>query len=178
MTADRLIHLGVALLIWAAFVAWRARGRRPVGSSTPGGRERAELVLLPFVMLGAAVPDWDLWVGGIGFHRSPLFHSALPVVVGALLLRRVSRWAVPVGLALGVASHLLWDIVQYGDVRWIRGGNADRLFLLVNAALLLVFAGWWRPGGGGRSTPDNPPRPPADTDPHEPDTRVGGVGGR
>ena len=145
MTTDRLMHLGVALAVWAAFVAWRGRGARPVEGDAPGQRERADLLLLPFVVLGAALPDWDLWVGGIGFHRSPLFHSALPVVVLSLLLWRVSRWAVPVGLALGVASHLLWDIVQYGDVRWIRGGNADRFFLLVNALLLLGFAGWWKP---------------------------------
>ena len=68
----------------------------------------------------------------------------------------MSRRAVPVGLALGVASHLLWDIVQYGDVRWIRGGNADRLFLLVNALLLLGFAGWWTRRPSGRlPTTDN-----------------------
>ncbi|MEE9404011.1 MAG: metal-dependent hydrolase [Algisphaera sp.] len=143
MSKDRFIHFGMGLVVWGAFQMWQRR----VGRSGATGLEKAEgaaewagLTLLPFVALGAWLPDWDLYVGGIGFHRSPLFHSVLPVLVLGFLLRGISRFALPVGLALGVASHLLWDIVQYGDVRWIRGGNADRLFLLVNAAVLLVYA--------------------------------------
>lgn len=171
MTGARLTHLLAGLLVWGAFVAWRGRraggpGRaRTRGTSVPrdpdapdDARRRADLALLPGVVVGAAVPDWDLWVGGVGFHRSPLFHSALPVLVlgglGRLISRRTVPWW-PGGLALGVASHLLWDIVQYGDVRWIRGGNADRLWLLVNAATLLTWAAWrLRDRPGPVSTPD------------------------
>ena len=51
---------------------------------------------------------------------------------------KIRRLALFIGFALGSASHLLWDIVDYGDVRWIPGGNNDRLFLLVNAMILIA----------------------------------------
>ena len=161
------MHAGVAVALWAA-VAWARKkaGRTPTAPALPQSLEEGERALagvraswrawamLPAVLLGAWVPDWDLYVGGIGFHRSPLFHSVGPVVVAAGLLAVCGlggwiRGPALRGLAVGVASHLLWDIVQYGDVRWIRGGNADRLFLLGNAAVLVA----WAVLVGGRKTP-------------------------
>ena len=95
-------------------------------------------------MLGTWFPDWDLGFG-IGFHRNPFFHSAFFPFLAWLWYRRAnSRWIGPIlaGFALGVSSHLFWDTIHYGDVRWIPGASNDRIFLLINA---IVGAGiaWW-----------------------------------
>jgi hypothetical protein len=45
-----------------------------------------------------------------------------------------------VGFALGVASHLFWDIIFYGDVKLIPSGAFDRLFLLLNCLALVGYA--------------------------------------
>ena len=168
VTTDRWIHAGVAVALWVA-VGWARKkaGRASAPAALPPGTPEGERALaevraswrawagLPAVLLGAWVPDWDLWVGGIGFHRSPLFHSVGPVLVAAGLLAlfrlRGPLWGLALrAYAVGVASHLLWDIVQYGDVRWIRGGNADRLFLLANAGVLVAWAAL---AGGQREPP-------------------------
>ena len=131
MSWDRLIHLVVGFI-----VLWLMVGRPlPRLSSLHWG------LLVVGCALGTWVPDWDL-VLGIQHHRSPLTHSFLPV----LLLFVGMKWlklplnTLVVGFAAGVSSHLLWDIVFYGDVRWISGGNYDRLFLLINAAVLWLWA--------------------------------------
>jgi hypothetical protein len=111
---------------------------------------------LPTLYIGSALPDWDVTLFSIGAHRHPLFHSALPYFfVGYLshqlrlltLMHTLGAAALvtpgQIGFALGLASHLLLDIVQYGDVRWIPGGTLDRLWLVANAGLLLLLA--WKP---------------------------------
>jgi len=179
MGFDRLIHVGAALALWwgvGRVRRWRGeRAARAAGGPVSVGDAGAEALaevraswgmwaMLPGVLLGASLPDWDLWFG-IGFHRSPLFHSALPVIVVAGMLwllgkRAWLRGNLLRGLAVGVASHLLWDIVQYGDVRWIKGGNADRLFLFANAAALVAWACLQRSEddaeGGAAATPAPP----------------------
>jgi hypothetical protein len=50
---------------------------------------------------------------------------------------------VQIGFALGLGSHLLLDILQYGDVRWIPGGTLDRLWLALHAGILLLVV--WYP---------------------------------
>jgi hypothetical protein len=139
MTTDRLIHLiiGFALL-------WYVMGR-PMPKLAP----YQWVLLLGACALGTWMPDWDLKFG-IGYHRSPLTHSALPAVVLALgvMASRLPLDKLVVGFAIGLASHLLWDIIFYGDVRWIKGGNYDRLFLLGNAIALLVWVHFRKPGKG------------------------------
>jgi hypothetical protein len=100
------------------------------------------LAMLPFALLGTWVPDWDLFLG-IGFHRSPITHSALPVILIALFTKPFSSYAVVVGFGLGVASHLFWDVVEYGNVHWIPGGFLDRAFLVANAGGLVLWA-WFK----------------------------------
>jgi hypothetical protein len=129
MSEERIVHALVALAFCGAFLYAR---RAKIGwSDYPP--------LIVAALLGSWVPDWDL-VFGIGFHRSPLTHSCLPALLVLWLSIRLRTPSMLVGFALGTASHLLWDIVFYGDVRLIEGGNSDRLYLLVNAGLLLVMA--------------------------------------
>jgi len=88
--------------------------------------------------LGTWVSDWDL-IFGIGFHRSPITHSAFPAIFAGWI---VFRFKLPsiliIGFCIGLASHLLWDVIDYGNVQWISGGNNDRLFLFINAILLIA----------------------------------------
>jgi len=118
---------------------------------------------VPVLYLGTALPDWDIAVFGIGGHRNPLFHSAIPYFCLAWLWRRLGlpevvysiggprlASALHVGLALGLASHLGLDVWQYGDVRWIPGETLGRLWLSGHAVLSGLVA--WFPHSG-RSTP-------------------------
>jgi hypothetical protein len=56
------------------------------------------------------------------------------------LVRRQSviLQAVVLGYGIGLASHLLWDTLFYGDVRWLPGGMVDRLWLAGNGLACLV----------------------------------------
>jgi hypothetical protein len=113
-------------------------------------------LLLPVTYLGTTLPDWDIWLLGIGAHRNPIFHSALPYFLVALGWRLVGgdAWlrsplavrlatAAQVGFVLGLCSHLLLDVVQYGDVRWITGNTWGKLWLAIHGAVLLLIA--WFP---------------------------------
>lgn len=130
MTTDRLVHLLIAL----AFFSFFAKVTKPHVSA--GNL----LIGMLAAAIGSWVPDWDLLLG-IGFHRSPITHSLLPslIVAWIVLKGRLPR-ILMVGFMLGLSSHLLWDLVDYGNVQWIDGGNNDRMFLLINSILLLFFA--------------------------------------
>lgn len=130
MTPDRQIHLLVGIITLAIVLAL-TKPEKPFATG---------LKLSPFMALGTWMPDWDLYVDGIGFHRNPIFHSIVPALVVGGIFWKYSKLIVPVGISIGVGSHLLWDIVFYGDVRWISGGNKDRLFLFVNGAALIVYS--------------------------------------
>jgi len=112
-------------------------------------------VTVPVLYLGTALPDWDIMVFGIGGHRNPLFHSSLPYFALAWLWRKLGLadvvytiggarlgGALQVGLTLGLASHLVLDVWQYGNVHWIPGGTLDRLWLSGHALLLGLIA-WY-----------------------------------
>ncbi len=130
MTVDRIIHLTVGIIFFILFLRL---------AKTSYG-----LKLLIFggitMAIGTWMPDWDLWLG-IGYHRSPLTHSVLPALLfGLLVFKTKCSPMLVVGFCLGLASHLFWDIIAYGNVHWIKGGNNDRLFLFVNALLLIIAA--------------------------------------
>jgi len=129
MSTERIIHGLVGVAFWIGYLAYRK----------PDCSAAMKAGLLVSALVGTLAPDWDLLLG-IGFHRSPLTHSALPAVVVAWSTRPVSRYVIPVGFAIGLASHLFWDIIFFGDVRWIPGGAYDRLFLLLNSLGLVVWA--------------------------------------
>jgi Domain of unknown function (DUF5942) len=97
------------------------------------------LALIP-CYLGTVFPDLDITLLGIGAHRNPLFHSSLSFFVLLWLVNRQSviLQALVLGYGIGLASHLLWDVVFYGNVRWLPGGLLDRLWLSANSVACLV----------------------------------------
>ena len=97
------------------------------------------LALIP-CYLGTVFPDLDITLLGIGAHRNPLFHSSLSFLVLWWLVTRQSviLQAVVLGYGIGLASHLCWDTLDYGDVRWLPGGMAGRIWLAGNSLACLV----------------------------------------
>ena len=65
-----------------------------------------------------------------------------PVSIGSLQVIIVSQMRLPhvliAGYGVGLASHLWWDIVAFGDVRWLPGSALDRLWLGIHGLLCLV----------------------------------------
>ncbi|MGE3537215.1 MAG: hypothetical protein AB7N91_07205 [Candidatus Tectimicrobiota bacterium] len=92
---------------------------------------------------GTVFPDLDITFLGIGRHRNPFFHSSLSFFLLWLCVRRshpVARTLVA-GYGIGLASHLWWDMLFYGDVRWLPGRFLDRLWLGVHGLLCLLASG-------------------------------------
>ena len=89
---------------------------------------------------GTAISDLDISWFGIGAHRNPIFHSSIFYLLLIAFIRqpRPALVAALTGFGLGLGSHLLWDVVDYGDVRWLPGGAADRLWLLANGLLCFL----------------------------------------
>src|SRR5262249_35938673 len=96
---------------------------------------------VPMLYLGTALPDWDITVFGIGGHRNPLFHSAIPYFGLAWLWHKLGlsevvstiggprlAIALHVGLALGLPSRLSLVIRPYCQLRWISGVLPARLW--------------------------------------------------
>jgi len=134
MSIDRLIHLAVGIAFFAIFLKL---------SNT---RVSPQVLFLGFISmaLGTWVSDWDLFFG-IAYHRSPLTHSFLPaVLVVWLVLRAKMNTMLIIGFCLGLSSHLFWDIIAYGNVQWISGGNNDRLFLFANSIILLAVSKYFK----------------------------------
>ena len=108
---------------------------------------RREKGAVPFFLLaalptygGTALPDLDISWFGIGAHRNPIFHSAIAYLLPIAFIRRPHPAVATalIGFGLGLGSHLLWDIIDYGDVRWMPGGLVDRLWLLANGLLCFL----------------------------------------
>ena len=128
MTIDRMIHLAVGIAFFALFLKL----------SRTSNDSKFLIMGLITMAIGTWMPDWDLWLG-IGYHRSPLTHSALPAILFAIIVFKSKLSPVLlIGFSLGLASHLFWDIIAYGNVHWIKGGNNDRMFLFVNTVILII----------------------------------------
>jgi Domain of unknown function (DUF5942) len=134
-SAARAEHSLVGIILLMVYVS-RFMDRR----DTYLGAVTFFLVALIPCYLGTVFPDLDITLLGIGAHRNPLFHSSLSFLLLWWLVRRqnVILQAVVLGYAVGLASHLWWDVVDYGDVRWLPGGMADRLWLGANGLACLV----------------------------------------
>lgn len=104
---------------------------------------------VPYIgsLLWAAFPDWDIVILGIGSHRNFFFHSEIiPILVMAVAVQQKQRWLrdIGMGLAIGVASHLLWDMVSvanwpYSYIRHL-DGIAGSAWVLSNAIIGVFFA--------------------------------------
>jgi len=118
-SADRIEHSLVGIILLIAYVS--------VIVNEQEIKKTASLFLLALIpcYLGTVFPDLDISLFGIGGHRNPLFHSGLSFVILLFFVWRRNEvlQALVMGYGVGLASHLWWDIVFYGDVRWIPGGS-------------------------------------------------------
>jgi hypothetical protein len=137
-SADRAEHSLVGIILLMAYIALRAEKkedqRRAVGVFF--------LALIP-CYFGTVFPDLDIMLFDIGGHRNPLFHSSLSFFLLVLLLGGEQRFlqTLVAGYGVGLASHLWWDVLDYGDVRWLPGGVIDRLWLGTHGFLCLLASG-------------------------------------
>ncbi|HXH13455.1 MAG TPA: hypothetical protein VNP04_27235 [Alphaproteobacteria bacterium] len=134
-SADRAVHSLVGILMLMGYVYLFVR--RQAGGMGP--LPFFALALIP-CYLGTVFPDLDIALLGIRAHRHPLFHSSLSFFLLLALVGRRRAWLRPLiaGYGVGLASHLWWDVVDYGDVRWLPGGLLDRLWLAGNGWVCLV----------------------------------------
>jgi len=151
MSSARFEHFIFGIALWVAYLSLKQRRGDKLLL-----HPMVLAVTVPVLYLGTALPDWDILVFGIGAHRNPLFHSSLPYFGLTWLWRKLGLAdvvytiggprlgsALQVGLMLGLASHLVLDVWQYGNVHWIPGGTLDRLWLSGHALLLGLIA--WYP---------------------------------
>jgi hypothetical protein len=134
-SAERAEHSLIGILLLMAYVSRFMETR----DSRLGAVTFFLLALIP-CYLGTVFPDLDISLLGIGAHRNPLFHSSLSFFVLLWLVNRrgVMLQVLALGYGIGLASHLLWDTLYYGDVRWLPGGMVDRLWLGANGLACLV----------------------------------------
>lgn len=100
------------------------------------------IALIP-CYLGTVFPDLDIRLLGIGSHRNPVFHSGMLFFLIVVLARRFKSFpaaAIISGFGLGIGAHLIWDLFDRADVRWIPGGTLDSIWLGVNGLLCILLA--------------------------------------
>jgi membrane-bound metal-dependent hydrolase YbcI (DUF457 family) len=134
-SADRAEHSLVGIILLMVYVAQFVAAQE----TRLGAVSFFLLALIP-CYLGTVFPDLDIALLGIGAHRNPVFHSSLSFFVLLWLVKRRNAilQTVILGYGIGLASHLLWDMAYYGNVRWLPGGMLDRLWLGVNGVACLV----------------------------------------
>jgi hypothetical protein len=134
-SADRATHSLVGIILLMAYVSRFVRKEE----SRLGAVTFFFLALIP-CYLGTVFPDLDITLLGIGAHRNPVFHSSASfLVLWSLVYRRgVLLQTLVLGYGVGLASHLWWDVLDYGDVRWIHGEALGRLWLSINGAICLL----------------------------------------
>ena len=130
-----LEHSLVGILLLLGYMAANGGNRANIGQAVG-----VSLAALVPCYLGTVFPDLDIRLLGIGGHRNPLFHSSISFFVPVLLVRRQARFLhiLVAGYGVGLASHLWWDIIDYGNVRWLPGGTLDRLWLGIHGLLCLM----------------------------------------
>lgn len=134
-SADRATHSLVGIILLLAYVMRFVRRQE----ARPGAVAFFLLALIP-CYLGTVFPDLDIRLLGFGAHRNPLFHSSLSFLILWYLVSRqhVMLQTLVLGYGVGLASHLWWDVIDYGNVRWLPGGTIDRLWLAVNGLICLL----------------------------------------
>jgi hypothetical protein len=134
-SADRAAHSLVGIILLMAYVSRFVRKQE----TRLGAVTFFLLALIP-CYLGTVFPDLDIRLLGVGAHRNPLFHSSLSFLILWCLVHRrhVMLQTLVLGYGVGLASHLWWDVIDYGDVRWLPGGAIDRLWLSAHGAVCLM----------------------------------------
>jgi len=111
-------------------------------------RSKIRLIFMFFISLipcyfGTIFSDLDITLLGIGQHRNPIFHSGLLfflILFVARPFKSVFLALIVVGFGVGIGSHLIWDLFDQADVRWIPGGFLDSFWLGINGLFCLIFA--------------------------------------
>jgi hypothetical protein len=101
------------------------------------------LVSLIPCYLGTVFSDLDIKFFGIGSHRNPVFHSGIVFFILLFVAKRLKSFlpaAIISAFGLGLGSHLVWDLFDHADVRWIPGGTLDSLWLGINGLLCILLA--------------------------------------
>ncbi|SDT86059.1 hypothetical protein [Desulfobacula phenolica] len=101
------------------------------------------LISLVPCYLGTVFSDLDIKLLGIGGHRNPLFHSGLLFFILLIPAKRFRSFvpaAIVASFGIGLGSHLIWDLFDHADVRWIPGLNFDRLWLGTNGLFCILSA--------------------------------------
>ena len=134
-SADRAAHSLIGIILLMAYVSRFVRSQE----TRLGAAAFFLLSLIP-CYLGTVFPDLDITFLGIGTHRNPLFHSSLSFLILWCLVSRqnVMLQTLVLGYGVGLASHLWWDVIDYGDVRWLPGGAIGRLWLGANGLVCLM----------------------------------------
>jgi hypothetical protein len=108
-SAERAEHSLMGIILLMAYVSRFIETR----ATRLGALTFFLLALIP-CYLGTVFPDLDIRLLGIGAHRNPLFHSSLSFLVLWCLVKRrgVMLQVLVLGYGIGLASHLLWDMVD------------------------------------------------------------------
>ena len=109
---------------------------------------KIRLVFMFFISLipcyfGTVFSDLDITLLGIGEHRNPIFHSGVLFFLILFVARRfksIFLALIIAGFGVGLGSHLIWDLFDQADVRWIPGGFLDSSWLGLNGLFCLIFA--------------------------------------
>ncbi|MCW8799414.1 MAG: hypothetical protein OQK71_00660 [Desulfobacter sp.] len=134
----RAVHSLVGIIMLMGFVC--------TFSSKDTSRFKILLLFLVSLIpcyLGTVFSDFDIKLFGIGSHRNPVFHSGIIFFILLLVARRLTSFLPAViisAFGLGLGSHLVWDLFDHADVRWIPGGTLDSLWLGVNGLLCILLA--------------------------------------
>ncbi len=109
---------------------------------------RSKIILLFLISLipcyfGTVFSDLDISLLGIGGHRNPIFHSGILFFIFLVLTKQSDSYfiaALVSAFGVGLGSHLIWDMFDRADVRWIPGGTLDTIWLGVNGFLCILSA--------------------------------------
>lgn len=140
-----------AALMGLALFAWRAKLKIGLGGLIGAVLGSSGFFFLNWVGAGAIsgvlthpVANWDLLALGPNFYRTALWASAIPMVgLATALLGARKLTGFIIGLSIGWAANLAVSaVLMPADVLLIpgSGGIFDRLWLVVNAAALVVLA--------------------------------------
>ncbi len=98
-------------------------------------------------MTGSLFPDidWRIDAHFRGFgHRNPLTHSLLTPLVLYLMMQRLNISEPTViacfsAFTLGVAAHMLGDLIKTGNLVWIPSRKHENMWYALNASALLIL---------------------------------------